>query len=110
MFSLDDFAQPQPTVFQSHRFPDSAFGGNSAGHTDGATISCRDGEVISQWGEFSWKASSIGADTAAFEPVNAPSRFTWRRVDDATQEAQQRWSADGKPQEFTLRMTGMDSA
>jgi hypothetical protein len=128
MFSLDDFAQlqflegrwkgvapdgkeffeeytrPEPAVFQSHRFPDSAF----TGHTDGATISLKDGEVISQWGEYTWKASSIGADSAAFEPVNAPSQFVWRRVDDATLEARQHWTADGKEQEFTLQLTRLN--
>ncbi|MGI4844190.1 MAG: hypothetical protein ACRYF7_12825 [Janthinobacterium lividum] len=128
MFSLDDFAQlqflegrwkgiapegkeffeeytrPEPEVFQSHRFPDSAF----TAHTDGATISLEDGEVISQWGEYTWKASSIGADSAAFEPVNAPSQFVWRRVDDATLEARQRWTADGRAQEFTLQLTKLN--
>ncbi len=130
MFSLDDFAQlqflegrwrgiapdgkeffeeytrPEPTVFQSHRFPDSAF----TGHTDGATISLQDGEVVSQWGEFTWKASSIGADSAAFEPVQAPSQFNWRRVDGETLEAQQRWTADGKEQEYTLQLKKLDPA
>lgn len=128
MFSLDDFAQlqflegrwkgvapdgkeffeeytrPEPAVFQSHRFPDSAF----TGHTDGATISLKDGEVISQWGEYTWKASSIGADSADFEPVNAPSQFVWRRIDDATLEARQHWTANGKEQEFTLRLTRLN--
>lgn len=130
MFSLDDFAQlqflegrwrgiapdgkeffeeydrPEPTVFQSHRFPDSAF----TGHTDGATISLQDGEVISQWGEYTWKASSIGPDSASFEPVNAPSQFVWHRVNDSTLEARQRWQADGKEQEFTLQLTKLDPA
>lgn len=128
MFSLDDFAQlqflegrwkgiapdgkeffeeytrPEPEVFQSHRFPDSAF----TGHTDGATISLKDGEVISEWGDFTWKASSIDAAGAAFEPVSAPSRFTWRRVDAATLEAQQHWTADGKEQEYTLQLKKVD--
>lgn len=132
MFSLDDFAQlqflegrwkgtapdgkeffeeytrPEPGVFQSHRFPDSAFRSEGAGHTDGATISLEDGEVISQWGEYTWKASSIGADSAAFEPVNAPSQFVWRGVDDATLEARQRWTADGRAQEFTLQLTKLN--
>ena len=130
MFSLDDFAQlqflegrwkgtatdgkeffeeytrPEPAVFQSHRYPDSAF----TGHTDGATISLKDGEAISDWGDYRWKASSIGADSASFEPVNAPSQFVWRRVDESTLEAHQRWSVDGKEQEFTLRLTRLDSA
>jgi hypothetical protein len=127
MFSLDDFSQlrflegrwrgiapdgkeffeeydrPEPTVFRSQRFPDGDF----TEHTDGATISFKDGEVISQWGEFTWKASSIGPDTAAFEPVNAPSHFTWRRVDDSTLEALQRWTAEGREQQYTIRLTRM---
>jgi hypothetical protein len=129
MFSLDDFAQlqflegrwkgvapdgkeffeeytrPQPAVFQSQRFPDGAFTRQGTDSADGATISLQDGEVISRWGEFTWKASSIGADEAVFEPVNAPSRFTWCRVDDATLEALQRWTADGKEHEYTLQLT-----
>lgn len=132
MFSLDDFAQlqflegrwkgvapdskeffeeytrPEPAVFQSQRFPDSAFTRQIADPADGATISLQDGEVISQWGEFTWKASSINADEAVFEPVNAPSHFTWRRVDDATLEARQRWTADGKEHEYTLQLTRLD--
>ena len=132
MFSLDDFAQlqflegrwkgiapdgkeffeeftrPEPAVFQSHRFPDSAFTSQSAAQSDGATIRLQDGEVISQWGEYTWKASSLGADAADFEPVNAPSQFSWRRVDDATLEARQRWTADGKAQEFTLQLTRLN--
>ena len=129
MFSLDDFAQlqflegrwrgiapdgkeffeeydrPAPGVFRSHRFPDSDF----TEHTDGATITLKDGEVVSQWGELRWKASGIGPDTAAFEPVNAPSQFTWRRVDDSTLEALQRWTAEGKEQHYTLRLTKLIS-
>lgn len=129
MFSLDEFAQlqflegrwkgtspdgkeffeeydhPEPTVFQSRRFPDRDF----REHTDGATISFDNGEVVSRWGEYTWKASAIGADSAAFEPVSAPSQFWWRRVDADTLEARQRWSVDGKEQEHTMRLTRADA-
>lgn len=125
MFSMDDFAQlqflegrwqgespdgkaffeqydrPEPGVFRSRRFSDASFGE----HSDGATISLRDGEVISQWNDYSWRASRIAPDAADFEPVNAPSRFSWRRVDDGTLEATQHWTAEGKEQQYTLRMT-----
>ena len=124
MFSIEDFAQlqflvgrwkgesadgkpffeeydhPEANVFQSHRYADAAF----AERTDGSTISFKDGEVTSTWGEFTWRASDIGGDSAVFEPVNAPSRFEWRRVDEATLEAYQRWMADGKEQQHTIRM------
>lgn len=128
MFSLDEFAQlqflegrwkgegpdgkeffeqydrPEPTVFQSRRFLDAGF----TEHTDGATISLKDGEVVSQWNEFTWRASRIAQDSADFEPTNAPSRFIWRRVDEATLEATQHWTADGKEQTYLLRMTRVD--
>ena len=130
MFSLDDFAQLQflegrwkgiapdgkeffeeydraePAVFRSRRFPDASF----TEPTDGATISFKDGEVSSQWGDYLWKASSIGPDRAAFEPVSAPSHFEWRRVDGACLEALQRWTVDGKEQQHTIRLTRLDAA
>lgn len=97
----EEYERPGPNVFQSHRYASAAFDQR----TDGSTISFQDGDVVSQWGEFTWKASRIGSDSAVFEPVNAPSRFEWRRVDDATLEAHQRWTADGKEQQHTIRMT-----
>ncbi|MFC0251414.1 hypothetical protein [Massilia consociata] len=101
---FEEYTRPEPAVFQSRRFPDAGF----TEHNDGATISFKDGEVISQWGEFTWKASSIGPDSAAFEPVSAPSRFLWRRVDASTLEAEQHWHADGKEQQLTIRLTRLD--
>jgi hypothetical protein len=125
MFTLDDFAQlqflegrwrghsadgkefyeqydrPEPGTFRSRRFPTDAFDE----HSDGSTITFHDGEVRSTWGEFTWRASSIGKDFAAFEPVNAPTHFIWRRVDPSTLEAEQRWQAEGKEQQHTIRMT-----
>jgi len=124
MFSIEDFAQlqflvgrwrgesadgkpfyeeydhPGPNVFQSHRYADESF----VERTDGSTISFKDGEIISQWGDFTWRASRIGRDSAVFEPVSAPSRFEWRRVDEATLEAHQHWTAEGKEQQHTIRL------
>ena len=97
----EEYDHPEPNVFQSHRYASAAFDGR----TDGSTISFKDGEVISQWGEFTWKASSIGSDNATFEPVNAPARFEWRRIDESTLEAHQHWTAEGKEQQHTIRLT-----
>jgi len=94
------YDRPQPDTFRSRRFTSAAF----TEHSDGSTIFLRDGEVTSQWGEFTWRASVIDDASATFEPVNAPSRFTWRRLDGATLEAHQRWSVDGKEQQLTIRM------
>lgn len=125
MFSFDDFARlgflegywkgegadgkefyeqydrPEPGMFRSRRFASDAFDV----HTEGSRITFHDGEVRSTWGTFSWRASSIGKDYATFEPINAPSRFTWRRVDESTLEAEQCWQAEGKEQQHTIRMT-----
>lgn len=124
MFSVDDFAQlkflegrwrgvtadgkefyeeylhPEPTVFRSRRYPDAGFDQ----HTDGSTIRLTEGEVVSEWGAFTWRASSIGPDSACFAPVSAPSEFDWHRIDADTLEATQRWSAEGKPQQYTIRL------
>lgn len=117
MFSFDDFAQlkflegrwrgvtadgkefyeeylhPEPTVFHSRRYPDDRFDQ----HTEGSTIRYEDGEVVSQWGEFTWRAASIGPDSARFAPERAPSEFDWRRIDADTLEATQHWNAEAGP-------------
>lgn len=125
MFSFDDFAQlkflegrwrgvtadgkefyeeyvhPEPTVFHSRRYPDDRF----EQHTEGSTIRFEDGEVVSQWGEFTWRAASIGPDSARFAPEQAPSEFNWHRIDADTLEATQYWSAEGQPRHYTMRLT-----
>lgn len=97
----EEYDRPEPTVFRSRRFTDATF----SEHSDGSTITFQDGEVISQWGEFSWRAAAIDANSASFDPVNAPSHFSWHRIDDRTLEARQRWTADGKEQQYTISMT-----
>jgi len=97
---FEEYDRPEPALFRSRRFTSAAF----SEHNDGSTIALRDGEVVAQWGDFTWRASSIDLDGATFEPVNAPSQFTWRRVDAATLEAEQRWSADGKQHQHTIQM------
>ena len=125
MFSLDDFGKlqflegrwqgqssdgkafyeqydrPDQRTFRSRRFSDAGF----TEHSDGSTISFLDGEVLSSWGEFTWRASDIGPDSARFAPVSAPSEFNWHRIDADTLEATQHWNAEGKPQHYTMRLT-----
>lgn len=103
---FEEYDHPEPNVFRSRRFKSAAFDESS----DGSTIAWRDGEVVSQWGEFTWRATAIEADSAAFAPVNAPSHFEWHRVGDAAFEARQRWLADGKEQHLTIRMVRVDGA
>jgi hypothetical protein len=126
MFTLDDFAQlrflegrwkgqspdgkdfyeeydrPDQRTFRSQRFASAAFTEPS----EGSRITFLDGEVLSSWGQLSWRASEIGPGHASFAPVNAPTQFVWRRIDDDTLEACQRWSDDGdQERQHTVRLT-----
>lgn len=97
---FEEYDRPAPEMFRSRRYTSAAF----TEHSDGSTIALRDGEVVAQWGEFTWRASTIETDGASFEPVSAPSQFSWRRIDDATLEAHQRWTSDGKEHQYTIQM------
>jgi len=98
----EEYDRPDQRTFRSRRYNSDAF----TDHSDGSTISFLDGEVLSTWGEFTWRASEIGTAHASFAPVQAATQFTWRRIDDSTLEAHQRWSTDGgEEQQHTIRMT-----
>lgn len=101
----EEYDQPEPTVFRSRRFGDATF----SEYSDGSTITFADGEVIAQWGEFTWHASRIDDTAACFDPVNAPSHFSWHRLDGNRLEARQRWTADGKEQHYTIALTRIAS-
>ncbi|WP_313915579.1 hypothetical protein [Tahibacter sp.] len=89
---------------RSRRYPDATFSTS----TDSSTVSFDNGEVISRWGEFSWKATEISADKACFAPVNARGSFCWQRTG-AMVEVTQRWKGDdGKDQSYTLKLTRVD--
>ena len=104
---FEQYDRPDLRTFRSRRFGSAAFTDAS----DGSTISFLDGEVLSSWGEFTWRASEIGLAHATFAPVNAPTQFTWRRLDAGTLEAHQRWSSDGgEQQQHTIRMTRIGGA
>ncbi len=99
---FEEYVLAEPRLFRSIRYADSSF----SKATDGSTVDLKEGAVVSTWGAFTWKASSISATKACFEPVNAPSSFCWERVEPDTVTATQRWTgADGKEQSFVLRLT-----
>ena len=98
-FEQYDFADA--STFRSQRFPSTAF----SGATDSSTVTLKNGEVESRWGDFTWRASQLNPDMACFEPVNAPSSFCWKRAGSDTVEVVQRWQdADGKPQSMTMKL------
>ncbi len=102
-FEAYDF--PQPTQLRSQRFADASF--DTA--VDGSTVSLLDGEVISQWGQFTWRATELGPGLARFEPIEAPSSFSWRRVGDDTVEVTQHWRDEhGEAQSYALTLRRID--
>lgn len=95
----DEYVFTAPGRLQSHRHADATF----ASRTDGSTVELVDGMIVSTWGEFTWKAVSVAAARACFEPVSAPSAFCWERTDADTITVTQRWTdADGKPQSYAI--------
>jgi hypothetical protein len=99
---FEEYVLAEPSLFRSIRHADASF----SKATDGSTVALKDGTVVSTWGQFTWKASSISASKACFEPINAPSSFCWERVEPDAVTVTQRWiGADGKEQSFVLRLS-----
>jgi hypothetical protein len=99
---FDEYVLAEPRLLRSIRHADAGF--NKA--TDGSTVALQDGEVISTWGPFTWRATSISASKACFEPINAPSAFCWEQVAPDVVSVTQRWTgADGKEASFVIRLT-----
>jgi len=98
---FDEYVLVEPTVFRSIRHADATF----TRATDGSTVALKDGVITSTWGQFTWKATSLSATKACFEPVNAPSSFCWERIAPDTVTVTQRWTgSDGKEQSFVLTL------
>ena len=96
---------PDGVTLRSLRFPTREF----ATSTDTSTVTLKDGEIISRWGDFSWRASEITRDKACFEPVNAPSAFCWTLSSPTALEVSQRWKdASGKEQTMTMALKRLD--
>ena len=98
---FDEYVLAEPTLFRSIRHADATF----SKATDESTVALKDGVITSTWGQFTWKATSLSASKACFEPVNAPSSFCWERVAPDTVTVTQRWTGpDGKEQSFVLTL------
>lgn len=96
---------PDAATLRSLRFPTREFGKS----TDTSTVTLKDGEIVSRWGDFSWRASEITADKACFEPINAPSSFCWKLASATALEVTQRWTdASGKEQTMTMALKRLD--
>ncbi|MBC3767083.1 hypothetical protein [Neptunicella marina] len=84
---------------RSTRYKDRAF--SVAG--DSSIIRLEQGEVISVWNDFSWKASDITDNRACFVPLEAPSSFCWEKTDSDHLRVTQKWTdQQGVPQQYTI--------
>lgn len=96
-FEQYDF--PDDSQMRSRRFADATFA--QAG--DSSTVSFREGEIVSQWGKFSWRVIEVAADKVCFVPIEAPSSFCWQRIDADTVHVTQRWvDENGTLQEYVV--------
>ncbi len=103
----EEYDFPDQVTMRSRRFPDATFRTS----TDGSTASLEGGKIVSRWGEFSWTADSVQPGFVSFRPINAPSAFSWRRVDDDSVEVAQRWrDANGIDQSYTVPLERITSA
>lgn len=100
-FEEYDFTGPR--LFRSRRYSDASF----AKVTSTSTVALKDnGELVSTWGTFTWKAVSLSAGNACFEPLKAPSAFCWQRVDASHVNVTQRWTDNaGKAAAHVLPLT-----
>lgn len=95
------YCRTSPTTLVSERYADETF----STIIDGSTVALENGRITSTWGEFVWMADRIDDGLASFAPANAPSAFSWRRVDDRTVEVTQNWTDDkGVAQSYTITL------
>lgn len=88
-FEEYDFAEAR--VFRSRRYADASF----AKVVSTSTVALKNGEIVSTWGTFTWKAVSVAPGSACFEPLKAPSAFCWERIDATRVNVTQRWTEGG---------------
>jgi hypothetical protein len=99
---FEEYAFGPDGGFRSRRYEDATFSAS----TDGSTVEQVGSDILSRWGSFTWRAVRLEDGFAEFEPVNAPSRFSWRRVDADRVEVSQRWVDDaGLSQSYSLILT-----
>ena len=101
---FDEYVLAEPSLFRSIGHADATF----SKPTDESNVTLKDSVVISTWGQFTWKATSLSASKACFEPVNAPSSFCRERVAPDIVTVTQRWTgSDGQEQSFVLTLNRM---
>ncbi|MDH5831007.1 hypothetical protein QFW80_10820 [Luteimonas sp. M1R5S18] len=87
----EEYAFTAPGALACTRHATAAF----AEPVDTSTVTLLEGEVLSQWNVFRWRAVALDDGHARFEPVDAPSAFSWTRLADGRIEVVQRWTDEG---------------
>jgi len=89
------------TTFRSFSYPTSAFDTP----TDSSTITFENGQIIARMGDWRWRIVRVSADLIELEPISAPARVSWRRVDPNTLKIVQSWTdPQGRPQQTILTL------
>ena len=95
----EEYDFPAADTLRSRRYTDPHFSEPS----DSSTVKLEAGQVVSRWGEYTWKAMQITSTKACFDPLEAPSSFCWERVGDSSVAVTQRWTDEsGKAQTYTV--------
>ncbi len=98
----DEYTFADARQFRARRFADAAF----TKPTESSSVTLKNGEIISTWGAFSWKAVTLAPGSACFEPLKAPTAFCWEQVDATHVNVTQRWTdAAGKVRAHVLPLT-----
>ena len=92
---------PEQGMMRSRRASDDSF----SSYSDGSTVVLQEGAVLSKWGEFEWRATSIAATAVHFAPVNAPSSFSWQHISSDEIAVVQEWTDEnGKEQRYSISL------
>lgn len=98
----EEYTFADPRQLRTRRFADAAF----TKPTESSSVALKNGDVVSTWGAFSWKAVALAPGSACFEPLKAPTTFCWERVDATHVNVTQRWTdAAGKTRSHVLPLT-----
>jgi len=98
---LEDYVLADPRTLRITRPP-----AEGAPAVAGAVVRLTDGAITSEWEQYRWRAVEVTPSLIRFEPLNAPSAFSWGFIDAGTVEVTQNFrDVQGAPQSFSFRMT-----
>jgi predicted O-methyltransferase YrrM len=97
----EEYDFPEEGIMRSRRAADKSY----SSYSDGSTVKLEDGAIISRWGEFEWRATSISEYAVHFEPVSAPSAFSWTANSADEISVVQEWTDEkGQPQRYAISL------